>query len=139
MQTFLPLPSFKESIQCLDYKRLGKQRVEGQQLIKAITGGGGWSNHPCTRMWQNHVDALRVYTDMCIKEWVARGYNNTMTPYFDIGVVEMIETLIEKPSWFGNEEFHASHRSNLLRKDPEFYGKYNWSEPHDLEYIWPVG
>ena len=42
------------------------------------------------------------------------------------------------PPWFGNEKIHASHRSNLLRKDPEFYGKYGWTEPDNLEYVWPV-
>ena len=36
------------------------------------------------------------------------------------------------------KKIHASHRSNLLRKDPEFYGKYGWTEPDNLEYIWPV-
>ena len=29
MQTFLPYPDFKQSAACLDYSRLGKQRVEG--------------------------------------------------------------------------------------------------------------
>jgi hypothetical protein len=68
-----------------------------------------------------------------IWEWIDRGYNNTMKIY---------ENLVNKsfsyPDWFGNKEFHASHRSNLLRKDPEFYGKYGWTEPHDLPYIWPL-
>ena len=41
-------------------------------------------------------------------------------------------------SWFGDKRVHASHRSNLLRKDSEFYGKYNWKESSDLPYFWPV-
>jgi hypothetical protein len=56
--------------------------------------------------------------------------------------MKIYENLVNKsfsyPDWFGNKEFHASHRSNLLRKDPEFYGKYGWTEPHDLPYIWPL-
>jgi len=32
MQTFLPYADFKESAQCLDYRRLGKQRVEAKQI-----------------------------------------------------------------------------------------------------------
>jgi hypothetical protein len=43
-----------------------------------------------------------------------------------------------KPNWIGDEKFHASHRSNLLRKDKEFYGKFGWAEPDDLPYFWPV-
>ena len=33
---------------------------------------------------------------------------------------------------------HASHRSNLLRKDPEHYMQFGWTEPPDLPYVWPV-
>ena len=36
MQTFLPYADFERSAKSLDYKRLGKQRVEAMQLIKAI-------------------------------------------------------------------------------------------------------
>jgi hypothetical protein len=42
------------------------------------------------------------------------------------------------PSWLGDPQFHAAHRSNLLRKDPEYYGKFGWTEPDDLEYPWPL-
>ena len=38
MQTFLPYPSFEESAKVLDWRRLGKQRVEGMQIINAISG-----------------------------------------------------------------------------------------------------
>jgi hypothetical protein len=33
MQTFLPYASFEETAHILDYRRLGKQRVEGWQII----------------------------------------------------------------------------------------------------------
>ena len=36
MQTFLPVADFVESARMLDYKRLGKQRVEGMQLLNAM-------------------------------------------------------------------------------------------------------
>jgi hypothetical protein len=41
-----------------------------------------------------------------------------------------------KPHWLGDEELHASHRSNLLRKDKEYYSKFGWLEPDNLEYKW---
>jgi Pyrimidine dimer DNA glycosylase len=34
MHTFLPYPSFEETASILDYRRLGKQRVEGFQILK---------------------------------------------------------------------------------------------------------
>ena len=36
MQTFLPLPTFAASAQCLDRARLGKQRVETLQFAHAL-------------------------------------------------------------------------------------------------------
>lgn len=40
--------------------------------------------------------------------------------------------------WLGDPAFHASHRSNLLRKNAEHYGAFGWTESPDLEYVWPV-
>jgi len=129
MQTFLPYPDFEKSLRALDYRRLGKQRVEAYQILRAIRMGGGWRNHPATNMWRGHVNALKLYHNLCIAEWVRRGYRNRMNKMKITGPVSY-------PPWFGREDFHAAHRSNLLRKDPEFYGRYGWSEPPDLPYLW---
>jgi len=132
MQTFLPYPDFEESIRCLDYRRLGKQRVEAKQILNILlerTIIKGWRNHPAVLMWKHYEESLKLYMNTCIKEWIKQGYRNTM---------ELEEvSYIEYPYWLGNEEFHASHRSNLLRKDNKYYSQFNWKEPADLEYIWP--
>ena len=46
-------------------------------------------------------------------------------------------TPIVSPHWMGDKGFHAAHRSNLLRKDPEHYSQFEWAESSDLEYVWP--
>ena len=131
MQTFLPYPSIHKSLKCLDYRRLGKQRVEAMQILKALNDPNyGWQNHPAVKMWKGYEEALKFYMNMCILEWKGRGYNNNM----QLNEIDMSK--LEYPPWFGNEKFHASHRSNLIRKDPEYYGKFNWSEPETLEYVW---
>ena len=81
MQTFLPYPDFQKSLEVLDYRRLGKQRVEAKQILNVLldrTTTKGWRNHPITKMWVGYEDALKVYFNMCVKEWIHRGYNNTM-------------------------------------------------------------
>lgn len=141
MQTFLPYPSYADSARALDYRRLGKQRVECKQILLAMSKTeGGWRNHPATRMWRNHEIELCWYSLAMCDEWIARGYQDTLSPFFlSIYGDFMADGRNEAPpAWLGDEAFHASHRSNLLRKDPEFYGKYNWKEPQDLPYIWPV-
>ena len=42
-----------------------------------------------------------------------------------------------RPSWLGDDRLHKSHRSKLLGKDPEYYGKYFRDVPPDLDYFWP--
>jgi hypothetical protein len=79
-------------------------------------------------MWKNYIPALKLYHDTAIRIWKERGYNNTMKEYN--------EPAGEFPSWLGNEEFHAAHRSNLLRKDPVYYGKFGWKESTELPYVW---
>lgn len=133
MQTFLPYPSFKKSFRCLDYKRLGKQRVEAMQILRALNDPNyGWQNHPAVKMWRGYEDSLKLYMNLCIDEWVSRGYNNNMVK----GEIEA--PVLEFPPWLGDDTFHSSHRSNLIRKDAEHYLQYGWTEPDDLEYVWPI-
>lgn len=134
MQTFLPYPDFAKSVKVLDYKRLGKQRVETFQVLNILldrTPTKGWRNHPVTRMWTGYESALKLYQNYTILEWIDRGYNNNMK--FE----EVNPGSVIMPPWFGEEQFHKSHRSNLLRKDYEYYSQY-FDEPSDLEYHWPV-
>lgn len=138
MQTFLPYPDFCRSAECLDRQRLGKQRVEVLQLLRTLSSKTkGWQSHPATKMWRGHELDLISYGVAICDEWIARGYRDTCR--------EKISTYVyrfgssdECPPWLGNEEFHASHRSNLLRKDPDHYGQFGWIEPDNLEYVWPV-
>lgn len=136
MQTFLPYPCFERSVAVLDRKRLGKQRLEAHQILGALSGQStGWKNHPATKMWAGHVGALKVYYNDCLREWERRGYYNNLLRYIWIPSDESIVA----PPWFGNEAFHLSHRSNLLRKLPEHYRIYWPDDPDDLPYVWPGG
>lgn len=144
MQTFLPYPSFTQSAEVLDYKRLGKQRVETKQIYNALTTGKGWIHHPATKMWAGCERALLLYGITMTEEWIARGYKDSMLAWFDFefytrwGKGRLARTEVYYPLWFGNEEFHLSHQSNLLRKDPEFYGPKFPGVPDDLPYYWPT-
>lgn len=141
MQTFLPVPNYAESARILDYRRLGKQRVECKQIILAFsTIKGGWVNHPATKMWRGHEASLCMYGAAMCGEWVRRGYKDTLHPFFMIAMEQYAQDgrTTMPPPWLGEDEFHASHRSNLLRKDPVYYAQFGWAESPDLPYVWPV-
>ena len=143
MQTFLPYPDFARSAAVLDRQRLGKQRVECKQILLALTDPSyGWQNHPAVKMWRGWDAHLARYGMAVCTEWVRRGYRDTLFDFFDKRHVystnENLRDMYEVPPHLADPAFNASHRSNLLRKDPVWYGKYGWTEPADLPYVWPT-
>ena len=136
MQTFLPYADFNQSAACLDRQRLGKQRVETKQIYLALTNPSyGWQNHPAVKMWRGCEVALGWYGQAVCREWIKRGYKDTMLPFFDSIATASIEQL---PTWFGDTAFHFSHLSNLIRKLPAHYAQLWPDISAELPYVWPV-
>src|SRR6476661_7633419 len=82
VQTFVPYADFARTAAVLDTKRLGKQRVEVIQIVRALTVPGyAWSSHPAAQ---------------------------------------------------------GSHRSALVRKDPEHYVSAFPDADPEVPYVWPV-
>ena len=136
MQTFLPTSNFAESAKYLDYRRLGKQRVEVLQLLNSFHKPNykGWKNHPAREMWRGYENALVMYGQAICNEWLSRGYKDTcfrkITAHYNGNLNS------ELPSWVGREDIHLSHKSNLIRKYPEYYKPFWPDVPDNLEYIW---
>lgn len=139
MQTFVPYgEDFRRNAQVLDRQRLGKQRVEAFQILRALRGETkGWVNHPATRMWRGHETMLNIYGQTMCQEWIERGYQDNLLDRFK----EMLPTepfRLVYPEWLKSNPLIYSHRSNLVRKMPEHYGPiWHWVSP-DLPYVWPV-
>lgn len=156
MQTFLPYTDYQKSAEVLDTKRLGKQRVECLQILKALRTGpvqnsivklkgfkynGGlfqrktpWYNHPAAKMWVGYEKELCAYGIAICQEWIRRGFKDTC-----LGKIQdFLKNFSDcpKPPWLSNV-LCASHRSNLLRKNSTWYGQFGWTEPPDLPYVWP--
>lgn len=137
MQTFLPYRNFHKATACLDKTRLGNQVYrEGITLLR-----GGWKNHPASKMWAGYEPALAEYLLAGMDELNNRGKYYYACEHELQTVLHSTDILVYPP-WLLNEEqaerVFASHRSNLLRKDPVYYGQFGWMESADLEYYWPV-
>jgi hypothetical protein len=151
VQTFLPFADFEETARSLDTRRLGKQRVETLQIVRALTRSGyGWRNHPAVRMWRGYEEALGAYGIAICREWQRRGYADTcevkiMDDLGTAGVTVPVRPVGELrragqlPPWLGDENLHRSHRSALVRKDPDFYRPRLGEVALDLPYVWPPG
>ena len=113
MQTFLPYPDLRKSAECLDDKRLGKQRVEAYQILRCLSGlSKGWRNHPAVQMWRGHETALAQYGWHCCTEWIRRGFMDNLREKFE----RWLNGDPLPPSWFGNPAFHAAHRAARRRE-----------------------
>jgi hypothetical protein len=150
MQTFLPFSDFTATARTLDMRRLGKQRVEAMQVLRALTVPGyGWRNHPAVAMWAGYEEALTRYgLDIC-EEWCAAGRTDTCasslradlsraTRLTTVRTQESLTAAGDTPPWIGDPDFHRSHRSALVRKDPEHYRRWFPGVPDDLPYVWPA-
>lgn len=151
MQTFLPYLNFTKSAAALDNKRLGKQRVECVQIYGALMGRrivvllgidepreSEWRFHPAVKMWRGYEDALLFYGHTICEEWRGRGFQDSMLPWFEEELGKKLQHPVRYPSWLGDGTFHRSHQSNLIRKNPAFYGKLFPGVPDNLPYVWPT-
>jgi len=149
VQTFLPHPDFGESAAVLDGRRLGKQRVEALQVLRALTVAGyGWQHHPAVAMWAGYEEALACYGLTICRAWTDAGRPDTCAASIrrdweaatGLVVVRSQAELAaagELPPWLGDPRFHRSHRSALLRKQPDHYGRFFPGVSADLPYVWP--
>lgn len=174
MQTFLPYPDLRKSARALDDKRLRNQVNEALIILRTLTGyyaehgKKGWPHHPATKMWKGYEKFLAMYIVACQDECYYRNLK-----FNDIDVSDLVGAKsrlwlryanmadgnwsVVKPVWFGNVDFHFSHRCNLWRKAQEnlkttgTYEIYDWYREKfsnetiklclnsEMPYIWPKG
>lgn len=148
MQTFIPYTSTKLTAQILDYRRLGKQRVEAIQIARCLLGlngdTAGWRNHPATRMWRGYEGYLiEIYLKDIMDEWIRRGYRNDKCEKHYNYLRKMVDNFKE-PYWFYDTRIMQSHRLMLSKKNPDYYlpifDDISWSDIQndDVSYVWPV-
>jgi hypothetical protein len=132
----------------LDAQRLGKQRVEALQVVRALTWEKyGWAHHPVVSMWRGYEEALGRYGLTVVETWTALGFADTCaaTIRADLAAAGIrpirsqadLAAASALPPWLGDEAFHRSHQSSLVRKDPDVYRQLFPDVPDDLEYVWP--
>lgn len=99
-------------------------------------------------MWRGYPEAVARYgLEMC-GEWCGRGHPDTCAEKIRFDLAQALGTGIPRsqqalreagalPPWLGDPAVHRSHRSALLRKDPEHYRRLFPDTPEDLPYVWP--
>ncbi len=118
-------------------------------MLRGLTREGyGWRHHPAVKMWRGHLEALGRYTLTCCQVWTESGFGDTVAATVTTELAEAGVTPVRTqpelaaagalPWWLGDEAFHRSHRSALLRKDSAYYKETFGDVPDDLPYVWPT-
>lgn len=129
MNTFLPYSDFNKCAAVLDGKRLWKQVLEAESILKIIQGkSSGYKNHSIVRMWRNYSNALLYYRNCVLEEWMNRRLDNKpVLSYIKPNII---------PHWLGDEKLHSSHRAALLFKNFDHYNQFGWGERPEINYFW---
>jgi len=100
-------------------------------------------------MWKGYEEALGRYGLTSCEVWTERGFGDSCAATIaadlraagiaEIRSYEELAATDALPPWLFDEGVQLSHRSSLLRKDPEHYGPlFPPDTPQDLDYVWPV-
>jgi hypothetical protein len=136
MQTFLPYKDFDKSAHALDSKRLNKQVLEGYQILKVLNNPdphAGWRNHPAVKMWRGHEIALFDYILAMVREADRRGIKTDKNKenLIALRVATIKNWGSGLPAWYQDDTtmkyVTTTHKANLYRKDPFFYGIFEKS------------
>ena len=144
MQTFMPFMSYQKTAECLDYRRLGKQRVETKQILQCLLGEGslGWANHPIVEAWRGYEESLAVYGLYICSEWRLRGYQDGLSPYFQVQRLRLRDGehyWTEHPPWVENPVVNRAYQRVLTWKDPEHYEEiFDLVQLTDPEFPWTL-
>ena len=118
-------------------------------MVRALTVPGyAWAHHPAALMWKGYEEALGRYGIVCCEAWTERGFGDTCAATIatdlraaGVGTLRTQDELAAAgalPPWLEDEDLLRSHRSALVRKDPDLYRPEFPDVPDDLPYVWPV-
>lgn len=138
MQTFLPYPTMRDSLDALDNKRLNKQILETYQILNILSGNSksnAWRNHPAVLMWQGAEAELWRYGQIAITLAEMRGIK---TDKNSLNFKNLTKKTAhnwgdDEPLWRKSpailKRVTTTHKANLYRKDPEYY--FNFADAVD--------
>lgn len=100
-------------------------------------------------MWAGYEEALVRYGLEVCRVWRAQGHQDSCAatlvadllafrPGTTVRSQAALAAARELPPWLGDDAVHRSHRSALVRKDPDAYASLFPDAPNDLPYFWPT-
>lgn len=154
IQTWLPLPSYQESVRSLRMEELGIQRYHVLELMETIHEVPENSSQlpldyqrieieddmeKAYNMWKGFELQLCEYGLTACDEWSQRRSKrdpmySKIEFHMECATTEDADA--SKPNWFGDVDFHLSHQAALVRLDEKHYRSY-FLVDHERPLEWP--
>lgn len=140
MILYLPYEDFHLSAKAMDFRTLTLQRFEAWRLLHMLKTRVpyGMEKHPTLLMWEDYPSWLAAYGMAICSEWSSQADRETeLTELFrtHIEVTDLTDTY---PLWLGDSLLHLSHRSNMIKLNPEHYLKLWPGIVEGLPLAWPA-
>lgn len=130
MNTPLPFANFAVCAMVLSDHHLDVALYDARKVQDCLQGRLlGYSTHPVVAMWRKNMLALMMYGDCMLRELHRRGHN-PKRPLMLTSEFHHVPFLPDyaPPEWLGDFRFHSQQRGILLRKNPEWYGQWGWTD-----------
>ena len=123
MILWLPYESFGRSASVMDSRTLSIQRYDAWRLLHLLTKGipEGMKVTPTILMWKNYPSWVACYGMATSLEWEARSNKKSEITEMFRHHLDVADVTDPYPPWLGDSVLHLSHRSNMIRLDPDHY------------------
>ena len=154
MMTWLPYPSYEDSLACLSHEDLYKQQIDIIATIEYLLQSDesllppDYSVDPVdwiklAKMWQGYelqlieygLQTVEVLSAVAKQNINHNPYYNQLWHYLRVSKTEV--SAINKPNWWGDVIIHNCHKSQLCLHNPDFYRPAFGKFPAYPEMIWP--
>lgn len=142
MLTFLPQVGYADTARRLLDAQLEAQCEQAWGILEALESGEGKSSL-AVQMWRGYERSLCIYgLTMCLEWRIGRRHTdgNMGSRFAELDdELKRAGLSAAKPPWLGKHEvdIQRSHRSNLLRRWPEYGSIYSGSVPELMPMIYP--
>lgn len=138
MFTWLPYEDFWQSAQAMDLRTLSVQRFDAWRVLNSLYHDRP-RTHMVVEMWRGHSHWLISYGNAVCQEWERRTMQrNSLTTFFKDASDKANLDGVDYPDWLGDPALHVSHRSNMIRLNPEHYQKLWPGVPEGLPIYFPT-
>ena len=146
---WIPFANFRMTTHVLDARTLGRQLFVCADVLETHVQSCRRKGHRAETlhalMWRDYPGAIIRMMVCALQEIRLRGYPQPLPDprtaegqrLYLVGE-EISSRLDEIPPWLGSGSLHASHRSRLLREDPEWYMQFDWRELPSGDLEWPA-